>query len=361
MYTRVAKKSRKRFFTYGLIFANIAIVSIVAVLIFSSKNKSYTVSDSDYSLQTDDTVEIAALDQLSATDIASTIANAVEMDEAISVQNQADSEAVQLNLIPVDNVAVAKPQILVNTAETKTRKDIIQYDVKSGDTVESIAVKFGLSASSIRWSNGLTGSTVRVGTKLWIPPRNGIVYEVKASDSIAVLAAKYRASKEQVISFNDIESSGLPIGERIVIPDGILPDQARKVTTRSAITPFGGFSFGTTALYGGNGYNFGYCTWHAANRRLANGQSIPRNLGNAITWFSAAQRAGMATGTKPQKGAIVWFRYATSRWGHVAYIESVASDGSSFTLSEMNGRAGWNRLSSYSVPASEYDKYRFIY
>ncbi len=36
------------------------------------------------------------------------------------------------------------------------------------------------------------------------------------------------------------------------------------------------------------------------------------------------------------------------------------ADGS-FEISEMNGRAGWGRVGTYTIPASETDNYRFIY
>ena len=55
--------------------------------------------------------------------------------------------------------------------------------------------------------------------------------------------------------------------------------------------------------------------------------------GHAKQWDDNARAAGIPTGTTPKKGAVaVWH---TGRWGHVAWVESVNSNGT-FNLSEMN-------------------------
>lgn len=96
----------------------------------------------------------------------------------------------------------------------------------------------------------------------------------------------------------------------------------------------------------GNAYGYGYCTWYVKNKR----PDIGSYWGNANQWYASAQAAGYATGSEPKAGAIgVSFSGAA---GHVVYIESVS--GSTVTLSEMNGSAGWNVVGSRTAPASEF-------
>src|SRR5215471_1229233 len=70
----------------------------------------------------------------------------------------------------------------------------------------------------------------------------------------------------------------------------------------------------------GNHFPWGWCTWYVASRRY-----VPWN-GNAGTWLWGARAFGFPTGSTPRVGAIMVT--AESIWGHVAYVESVASNGS---------------------------------
>ena len=121
------------------------------------------------------------------------------------------------------------------------------------------------------------------------------------------------------------------------------------------------FSFGSQPLYGGNGYSYGYCTWHAANRRAAIGKPIPRNLGNAVTWASVAAQAGLAVGTTPRAGDVLWHKntYIAGGFGHVGFVEKVNSDGS-ILVSDMN-YGGWNVVTNRTIPPSEFNQYLYIH
>ena len=104
------------------------------------------------------------------------------------------------------------------------------------------------------WSNGITGNTVSPGTKLLIPPTTGIVYTVKAGDTLASLASKYGANIDQLIAYNDAEIAGIVTGEQILIPNGQPP-----------AAPVYNF-FATYGSGASNGYDFGYCTWYVATQ-----------------------------------------------------------------------------------------------
>jgi N-acetylmuramoyl-L-alanine amidase len=44
-----------------------------------------------------------------------------------------------------------------------------QYTIARGDTLSGIAQRFNVSLASLKSSNGISGSTIRVGQKLTIP------------------------------------------------------------------------------------------------------------------------------------------------------------------------------------------------
>ena len=63
-------------------------------------------------------------------------------------------------------------------------------------------------------------------------------------------------------------------------------------------------------------------------------------------------------GTNPQAGDI--FQTNSGYYGHVGIVDSVNADGT-ITISDMNGRAGWGVVGSYTIGPSEYAKYLFIH
>ena len=224
-----------------------------------------------------------------------------------------------------DNNVIAKPQI--TTTALKSRADISSYVVQNGDTLASLATKFGVTSDSIMWSNNLNSGQLIVGQKLLIPPMNGLVYIVKPGDTIASLSQKYNANQAQLIAYNDAEISGIHTGEKIIIPNG----SVAAAPVAPAVLSWGGPS------YGYNGYDYGYCTWYVASRI-----SVPTNWGNASTWAYYAALSGWNVSGTPSVGAIAQTPYTAGGEGHVAIVEAV--NGNMIKISDMNGIAGWGRV-----------------
>lgn len=348
------KRTKKRLVRYGLLAGNLAIVAVaVAFVLHNPNNKAAQYSTSPAA---SDTQAVNPLDTLSAADIAVNAARLTNLAEATSVANQADSVAAEITTQVADFAVVPKPQIL--SSVIKTKADIKEYTVAAGESIGDLASRFGVTSDSIKWSNGLTTGILRAGTKLIIPPIDGIAYTVKSGDTPDSLASKYSASKEQIIAFNDAEVTGLKVGDRIVIPGG-------SIAAPAAPSYYVGYSFGSTAIYGGNGYDYGWCTWYVSNRRAELGRPVPNNLGNAYSWYVVAQRSGLPVGSVPQPGAV-----AVNQGGnHVSVVEVVNEDGS-FWISEMNASGqvsiddprptgGWGRIDWRLVPSV--GNLKFIY
>ena len=343
-------RSKKRAIRYGLVTANIALFIGVASFIMFSQPSSGGAGTQP-ALNTNSSSDVSnPLDTLSSADIAVNIALLVQLDQTVAITNNADSVNMQLSTVPADSQVVSKPQI-VNT-ESKSINDLQTYVAVEGDTVTSISERFGVSIESVRWSNDLAGDTVAVGTELKIPPVDGFVYTVKADDTAESLASRYSSQANKIIAFNDAEIDGLQVGQVIVIPGGSVPAPARPVINTT------GFRFGSSAIYGYNGYDYGYCTWYAANRRADIGRPIPANLGNASTWRARAQLAGIPVGNTPQAGAIIWTP-PRDYYGHVGFVEEVYSDGS-VRISEMNTR-GWGVRSEKVLTPAQAAGYSYIY
>lgn len=287
------------------------------------------------------------LDHVSSANIAETVARMSNLAETVAVTNQADSETTELAMSATTSSVVEKPQV-VTSSGFASNKDITEYVTVNGDTISSIAAKFGITADSIRWSNNVSGNAIGAGVKLTIPPITGIAYRVQTGDTAASLAAKFRADQNKIVAYNDAELSGLRIGELILIPDGSKVAAVARVTRT--------VSWGGNASYGGyNGYDFGYCTYWVAKLRAQSGNPVPTNLGNAATWATRAAAMGLPTGSTPRVGAAVVTKTAGA--GHVAYVTAVNGDGT-ITISEMNHK-GWNRTNERTLPAAS--NFRYVY
>jgi surface antigen len=352
----IPRRSQKRFARYSILAVNFVLLMGVVVFVLSASNNSPS-SHQNAVVAANSEVASNPLDQLSSADIAVSVARLTNLAEAKAVATNADTVNAQLTLSSADSSVVSKPQIVASAG--KSRKDIQTYVTKAGDTISALAAKFGVTSDSIRWSNNLVGAPdgLSAGKSLLIPPISGIVYQVKAGDTADSLAVKYRASKEQIIAFNDAELSGLPVGQYIVVPDGVQVP-ARTSTAGSSVYT-GGFAWGGySPVYGGNGYDYGYCTWWAAVRRAQIGHPIPSNLGNASTWKVLAQRSGIPVGNTPRAGAVIWTP-PRDYYGHVGFVESVNADGS-VNISEMN-TAGWGVVTRKTISAQVAAGYSYIY
>lgn len=336
------RQTKRRYIRYGIIAGNVVLLLGISLFILLNRSASQTVRSSTVSSLTSTSSSASSpLDQLSSAQIAYSAAQMANLPEIKSVKNQADSDSLLLSVVPNDATVLAKPQIVATSA--KSRKDIVNYVVQAGDTVTSLSAKYGVSADSIKWSNSLRSNNLTVGAKIAIPPVNGIVYVVKSGDTPSSLASRYQADPNRIIAVNDAEIGGITAGEQILIPDGRLAS-----APSPALLTYGSF----VATYGGNGYDYGYCTYYVATR-----VAVPTNWGNANTWARYAALSGWTVSTVPVKGAIAQSSHM-SYLGHVAYVEDVSADGTMIKYSDMNGLAGWGRV-GYSdwVSASTYEHY----
>ena len=87
------------------------------------------------------TPDVNPLDQVSSADIALTVARMNSLPESTAINNQAVSQAVSVARATTTDNVVSKPQV-VDTA-LKSSADIQSYTAASGDTVSSLAQRFG--------------------------------------------------------------------------------------------------------------------------------------------------------------------------------------------------------------------------
>ncbi len=140
-----------------------------------------------------------------------------------------DAAASLLNA-PVEAVVVPigggePPQVVVNRSDPFTtipdrpRDRVIQYSVQQGDTVSSIAERYGLQPETIAWSNPASVTfNLQPGDSLNILPVDGVYHQASGFETLAEIAAKYKIDDPFVVL-----DSPFNLGLGDVTPDTILP------------------------------------------------------------------------------------------------------------------------------------------
>ncbi len=359
----IAKKSKKKsnnFFrrNWGYILVTLG---VVALAFAGSQDKSDT-SEASMNIQSimSSNAQVSA-DRVSQFYMVAELADSMNLaSSGLTETNYSTVVLLHQNSQTTDETGKISKPITVNVSSVS--RGVIQYTVKEGDTLDSIAARYGVTTDQIRWSNGMSTKNITVGQNLMIPSVPGIAYKVKSGDTVDSIASKYGSNAESIITVNDLEKDqNLAVDSIILIPDGTLPATERPeyVATSTATTTT---SYQYSAAYAsGNRYAYGWCTWYAWQWRHDNmpaNYDLPSNMGNANTWAVAAAAAGFSVNHTPQAGDVF---QTTAGWaGHVGIVQSVNADGS-VTITEMNGVAGWGRVGTSTIPASLVSSYSYIH
>ena len=359
---RASLAASTKFGRAAMYVSTLVVVAVIASLGYKSpidvsENRTTSASLTESQIVAD--IAKPSVDQISVANLAAKVANTANLTVSTEVFSQYVTLTAQNDLVQAaSETAVTKPQVFEVTAA----RDFGTYKTVAGDTALTVAEKYGLSADTIRWANNLTGDALGPDKDLVIPPIDGVVYTTKEGDTLESIVQKYGSESSRIITQNDLELTGLAPNTRLIIPGGVLPEAERP----GYVAPRPSSASSATVLYNsnyaiqaGNRYSYGYCTWYVYNRRAEIGAPIGSFWGNASSWAHLARSAGYNVDRTPSVGAIMQDSSSAGGYGHVAVIEQMFEDGS-FRVSEMN-YAGWNVVSSRTIPASQAFGYNFIH
>lgn len=102
------------------------------------------------------------------------------------------------------------------------------YVVKKGDSLWSIAKKYGLTVDEIKRYNNLDSNLLSIGQVLNVVKSNDVssdVYVVKKGDTLYSIANRYGVNVNDLILYNNLSSDSLSIGDEIIIPIGQMSNE----------------------------------------------------------------------------------------------------------------------------------------
>jgi murein DD-endopeptidase MepM/ murein hydrolase activator NlpD len=170
------------------------------------------------------------------------------------------------------------------------------YIVREGNSLGQIAKMFGVSVNTIKWANDIKDGTITPGQKLIILPVSGIQYDIKKGDTVKSVAKKFKADVGEILTFNGLsEDSELNIGDTIIIPDGEVaptptskPRPTSKVRGAKNVPNYTGYytrpisyeeGHKTQGIHGYNGVDIGASTGTSIHASAEGDVIVSRNSG----------------------------------------------------------------------------------
>ena len=92
-------------------------------------------------------------------------------------------------------------------------EEIDTYIVESGDTLYSIARKYGISTNELISYNNLPSTVLSIGQILKIPTENTNTYVVQKGDTLYSIARNFNTTVADIKSKNNLTSNILSIGQ----------------------------------------------------------------------------------------------------------------------------------------------------
>lgn len=142
--------------------------------------------------------------------------NTAMSDFVISMVEQAQTEA-----IPAEMLETLRPVYTEPVSYS-------QYRVKTGDTISEISHRFGLKNISTLISVNEIDNTrlLRSGQTLKIPSMDGVLHIADSGDSLEGISARYGVTVEDILDVNDLTEAALNVGQKLFIPGAVMDKQA---------------------------------------------------------------------------------------------------------------------------------------
>lgn len=102
-------------------------------------------------------------------------------------------------------------------------EDTNYYTVKKGDTLYSIAKKYGTTVDNLKEMNNLSSNILSIGQKLLVSDEliESGEYTVQKGDTLYSIAKKYDTTVDKLMELNGLSSNLLSIGQVLKIPSSI--------------------------------------------------------------------------------------------------------------------------------------------
>lgn len=136
--------------------------------------------------------------------------------------NTTVKDITRLNNLTSNNLTVGQQLIIaIDDNATSTPTTYKDYVVKKGDSLYSIANKNNITVDELKKINNLTSNMLSIGQVLKLPTQDKVeeisMYTVQKGDSLYSIAKKFGITVDEIKSLNNLTSNNLAIGEQLMI------------------------------------------------------------------------------------------------------------------------------------------------
>lgn len=140
--------------------------------------------------------------------------------------NTTVDELKRINNLSTDHLQIGQKLVVSNLAVTPTQpSEYILYVVEAGDSLWSIAKRYGTTVSELKRINNLVSDHLRIGQSLQVPnmmiktPATPTMqYTVQSGDTLWSIARRYHTTVDAIKHLNHLKSDLLSIGQTLQIP-----------------------------------------------------------------------------------------------------------------------------------------------
>jgi murein DD-endopeptidase MepM/ murein hydrolase activator NlpD len=219
-----------------------------------------------------------------------------QLEDLIRRKENTENGGTNYLILAADNSQGGAETLISNLP----KGEITEYRVQNGDTVSSIALKFGISIDTILWENNLKSvDSIKPLQILRILPVTGVRHQVKRGETIYSIAKDYGVDAQVIIdypfnTFNDDETFSLTVGQDLIIPDGIKPNEIITGTREVAktVAPIPGVVGEGNFIWPTNGVITQKFSWYHPAVDIANPSNPPIVAAATGTVITAGWNAG---------------------------------------------------------------------
>ena len=146
------------------------------------------------------------------------------------------SGPVLLGASPEEAVATGGPYyLLLPAARGETGGGWLEYRVRPGDTLASLAARFGLPLVALQEVNGLDDPDLLIAGRTLKIPVEALIHTVAPGETLSAIGRRYQVEVERLAAANGLEDPDhLVPGQTLVITAGLkAPGQTGMPTTNT--------------------------------------------------------------------------------------------------------------------------------
>lgn len=158
--------------------------------------------------------------------------------KSIVTANRLRSDRLRVGQRLVLTVPNVPRQAIASTQRSESSQHVI-HRVRSGETLSTIASRYGVSIAQLKMTNRIRTNLIRPGQRLRIPfggadaVSDTKIYTVKAGDTLSTIASRYGVSVVRLKRANRLSGDSLRIGDRLEIPTQVAVSDAPKRVAKS--------------------------------------------------------------------------------------------------------------------------------